>query len=118
MLVGRCLVALGDDDAAQMEFDAARQVFTRLGAVPDLAELDAALRASNPLPDGLTTREAEVVRLVAEGLSNRVVAEKLFLSEKTVARHLSNVYLKLGIASRAAATAYAYEHGLVTRRLA
>ncbi|HEY3409771.1 MAG TPA: LuxR C-terminal-related transcriptional regulator [Propionicimonas sp.] len=116
-LVGRCLLALGDDDAAQMEFDAARQAFTRLGAVPDLAQLDADLRVSNPLPDGLTAREAEVVRLVAEGLSNRAVAQKLFLSEKTVARHLSNVYLKLGITSRAAATAYAYDRGLVTRRL-
>ncbi len=115
-LVGRCLLTLGDDDAAQMEFDAARQAFTRLGALPDLARLEAIARASTPLPDGLTAREVEVVRLVAEGLSNRAIADRLFLSEKTVARHLSNVYLKLGITSRAAATAYAYDNGLVVRR--
>jgi len=117
MLVGRCLLALGDEDAGRMEFDAAREVFTRLGAVPDLAQLEAIVQASAPLPDGLTTREVEVIRLVAAGLSNRAVAEELFLSEKTVARHLSNVYAKLGLSSRAAATAYAYDHGLVARRL-
>ncbi|HEX5336535.1 MAG TPA: LuxR C-terminal-related transcriptional regulator [Propionicimonas sp.] len=115
-LVGRCLLAVGDEDAARMEFDAAREVFTRLGAAPDLAELDAILAASTPLPDGLTAREVQVIRLVAAGLSNRAVAEDLFLSEKTVARHLSNVYGKLGLTSRAAATAYAYDHGIVARR--
>lgn len=115
-LVGRCLLALGDEDAASMEFDAAREVFTRLGAAPDLARLNSLVRAVAPLPDGLTTREVEVVRLVATGLSNRAVAAELFLSEKTVARHLSNVYTKLGLTSRAAATAYAYDHGLVAPR--
>ncbi len=115
-LVGRCLLTLGDEDAAQMEFEAARGVFTWLGAVPDLAELDATTRVSAPLPNGLTAREVEVIRLVAEGLSNRAIAGKLFLSEKTIARHLSNVYAKLGLTSRAAATAFAYDHDLVTRR--
>jgi DNA-binding NarL/FixJ family response regulator len=73
------------------------------------------LLAGNPLPGqgSLTPREVEVVRLVARGHTNRAVANELFLSEKTVARHLSNVYAKLGISSRAAATAYAYDHGLV-----
>lgn len=115
-LIGRCQLSLGDEDAAQLEFEAAREVFTRLGAAPDLALLDASVGVPAVLPDGLTAREVEVVRLVAEGLSNRAVAERLFLSEKTVARHLSNVYAKLDVTSRAAATAYAYDHGLVTAR--
>ncbi|MBT8159734.1 MULTISPECIES: LuxR C-terminal-related transcriptional regulator [Arthrobacter] len=108
--LGRCYAALGDDEAASLEFEAARAAFERLGAAPDLA----ALPGSAPSPSGpLTAREMDVVRLVAKGLTNRAVAERLVLSEKTVARHLANVYSKLGIASRAAATAYVYDHGLL-----
>jgi ATP/maltotriose-dependent transcriptional regulator MalT len=106
--IGDCLAAVGDDDSARMEYDAARLVFERLGARPDLEALP-----GHVLPGGLTPRECEVVTLVAGGLSNRDVADRLFLSEKTVARHLSNIYVKLGISSRSAATAYAYDHGLV-----
>ena len=106
--IGDCLAAVGDDDSARMEYDAARLVFERLGARPDLESLP-----GHALPGGLTPRECEVVTLVARGLSNRDVADRLFLSEKTVARHLSNIYVKLGISSRSAATAYAYDHGLV-----
>ncbi|MBO0846801.1 MAG: helix-turn-helix transcriptional regulator, partial [Nocardioides sp.] len=101
---------LGDESAAALEYDAAREVFTRLGARPDLARLD---RAAKPAAGGLTAREVEVLRLVARGQTNRAIAGQLVLSEKTVARHLSNIYAKLDIGSRAAATAYAYDHGLV-----
>ena len=62
---------------------------------------------------GLTAREVEVLALVASGKTNRAIASELFLSEKTVARHVSNIFMKLGLSSRSAATAYAYEHGLV-----
>ncbi|HEY9425503.1 MAG TPA: LuxR C-terminal-related transcriptional regulator [Microterricola sp.] len=109
--------ALGDEELAAMEFDAAQIVFMELGALSELAALDALSRVEHGEAAGpLTVREVEVVRLVADGLTNRAIATALFLSEKTVARHLSNVFAKLGISSRAAATAYAYEQGLVERR--
>ncbi len=93
-----------------MELAAARAVLEQLGAVVDLAELD---RPADPGTAGpLSPRELEVLRLLATGATNRVIAERLFLSEKTVARHLSNMFAKLDVASRSAATAYAYEHGL------
>ena len=104
---------LGDEDAARMELDAARTVFEQLGATADLAALDG---ADGPAPahgHSLSSREREVLALVAQGHTNRAIAIRLFLSEKTVARHLSNIFAKLGVGSRAAATAYAYEHGLV-----
>jgi DNA-binding CsgD family transcriptional regulator len=113
VLVGVACRALGDEDGAAMELDAARWVFDQLGAGPDLArvaDLDRPAPASPPAP--LTTREAEVMRLVARGRTNREVAAELFISDKTVARHLSNIFAKLGLSSRAAATAWAYEHGL------
>jgi DNA-binding CsgD family transcriptional regulator len=114
VLVGQGLRDLGDEDAAEMEFGAAREAFETLGAAPDLAALDSLDPPVEPArPGGLTAREVEVIRLVARGLSNRAVADHLRLSEKTVARHLSNIYTKLGISSRAAATAYAYEHELL-----
>jgi DNA-binding CsgD family transcriptional regulator len=112
-LLGRAHRQLGDEEAASMEFDAARWAFDSLGASPDVAAVDREEGAASGRPDGLTSREVEVVRLAAAGRSNREIALQLFLSEKTVARHLSNVYAKLGISSRAAATAYAYDHGLV-----
>ncbi|WP_104163621.1 helix-turn-helix transcriptional regulator [Cryobacterium sp. N22] len=113
VLTARAWRALGDEDAALMEFEAARATLVGLGAVPALAELDALVRETTG-PDGpLTTREIEVVRLVAAGMTNKSIAGALFLSEKTVARHVSNIFAKLGLSSRAAATAYAYEHGLV-----
>lgn len=106
--------ALGDEDAAGMELDAARQVFTELGAAPDVARVDAVTRRHEAQSAGpLSPREAEVLRLVAQGRSNREIAEHLFLSERTVARHVGNILAKLQLANRAAATAFAYEHGLV-----
>jgi DNA-binding CsgD family transcriptional regulator len=112
VLIARCLHELGDEDSARMELDAARSAFVQLGAAPDVHRVDALLGGAVG-PGQLTPREIQVVRLVASGATNRAVANRLFLSEKTVARHLSNVYTKLGISSRAAATAYAYDHGLV-----
>lgn len=105
---------LGDDDAADMELDAATPVFQRLKAAPALVQVNAlSRRPESATPGGLTPREVEVLRLVATGATNRDVADTLVISEKTVARHLSNMFVKLGVGSRAAATAWAYEHGLV-----
>jgi DNA-binding CsgD family transcriptional regulator len=111
VLAGTCLRRLGEPEAADLEIDAARECFARLGAVRDLARLDQPARPEQP--GGLTSRELEVVRLVAAGHTNRAIAGQLFLSEKTVARHLANIYAKLDVPSRAAATAYAYDHGLM-----
>jgi DNA-binding NarL/FixJ family response regulator len=97
-----------------MEFDAAHWAFRKLGAKPDEARVEALLRKVQPqLPGGLTPRELEVLQLVAAGKSNRDIANELFLSEKTVARHISNIFTKLNLSSRAAATAYAYQHALL-----
>jgi DNA-binding CsgD family transcriptional regulator len=113
VLIGLACRELGDTDSAAMELDAARDVFEALGAVPDLARLKALDEGAATPRGGLTAREIEVLRLVAAGKTNRAVAEKLVISEKTVARHLSNIFDKLGVSSRAAATAYAYEHDLI-----
>jgi DNA-binding NarL/FixJ family response regulator len=100
---------LGDDDAAGREAAAARKAFADVGAGPDRRALD----ALDAPPGGLTRREVDVLRLVAVGQSNREVAAALVISEKTAARHVANIYAKLGISSRSAATAFAYEHALV-----
>ncbi|WP_026378641.1 helix-turn-helix transcriptional regulator [Agromyces italicus] len=114
VLAARACRALGDEASASMEFDAARTAFAELGAAVDLTRLDALARSiSNAAFGPLTAREVEVVRLVAAGKTNRAIASELYLSEKTVAHHLSNVFVKLGLASRAALTAHAYEHALV-----
>ena len=110
VLVARACAALGDDDASRMELAAARAVFEELGAFPDLSATSTDSDTSAGL---LTTREREVLRLLATGATNRAIADRLVLSEKTVARHVSNLFGKLDVPSRAAATAYAYEHGLV-----
>lgn len=113
-LLGSACRGLGDEDAARLEFDAAFRTFKRLGATTDLARVEKLLgRSRSPGPGGLTRRELEVIRLVASGMTNRQIAEDLVLSDKTVARHLSNIFTKLGVKTRAAATAYAYEHDLV-----
>ena len=114
VLLGRASRALGDEEAAQLEFDAARTVLTDLGAAPDLARLEriAVPGARSDAAGGLTRREVEVIRLIASGRSNREIADHLFLSERTVARHVSNILAKLGVANRAGATAFAFEHGL------
>jgi DNA-binding CsgD family transcriptional regulator/tetratricopeptide (TPR) repeat protein len=111
VLMGLACLQRQDPDSADMEFDAARLVFEQLGAAPDAVRVRALSRP--PTTGVLTAREAQVLRLVATGMTNRAVAAELVLSEKTVARHVSNIFTKLGVSSRAAATAYAYEHGLV-----
>jgi len=114
VLIGLACREFGDEDTAEMEFDAARWVFQQLGAAPDVARVEALSRkVAAKAAGGLTAREVQVLRLVAAGKTNRAIAADLFLSEKTVARHVSNIFTKLGVSSRAAATAYAYEHDLV-----
>lgn len=115
--IGATLRAMGDAEGAELEFDAARGVLESLGAIPDLVRLErlaAAVIESAPAAAGLSRREREVLALVARGWSNRRIAEHLFLSERTVARHVGNILAKLGVPSRSAATAYAFEHGLAT----
>ena len=114
VLVGLACRALGDDDTAELELEAARGVFEQLEAVPDLARVDAvAGRAASVDAHGLTPRELQVLRLVAAGQTNKAIAAELVLSGRTVDRHVSNIFSKLGVSSRAAATAYAYEHQLI-----
>jgi DNA-binding NarL/FixJ family response regulator len=110
-LIGLACRALGDHDAAALELDAARAAFADVGAAIDRERVHAHLA----LPDrhGLTTREVEVLTLVAAGKSNRDIAASLVISEHTVARHLQNIFAKLGVGSRTAAGAFAFAHGLV-----
>ena len=116
VLLGSACRALGDDDTATLELEAAREVFAELGATPDLASIDSIGRQSAPADlHGLTPREAEVLRLVAAGKSNRAIATELVISEHTVARHVQNIFAKLGVSSRTAASAFAFEHDLVGR---
>ena len=112
LLTGRALTALDDAGSARQELEAARDAFLALGATPMVEEVAALVEPDRP-PGGLTAREVEVLRLVASGRSNPQIAADLVLSEKTVARHLSNIFTKLDVGSRTAAAAYAYEHGLV-----
>ncbi len=112
-LLGHALRESGDDEGAQVAFAAARSLFDEIGARLDARGVDVADHA--PLPAGLTTREVEVLRLVAAGQSNKEIAASLHLSVKTVSRHLSNIFTKIDVTSRAAATAFAYEHALVDR---
>ena len=108
-LIARACSALGDDEATALEREAARELFERLGAAPDLARISTPAGARH----GLSDRELEVLRLVASGKSNREIASALVISEHTVARHLQNIYAKLRVSSRSAATAFAFEHELV-----
>ncbi len=113
VLIALACRALSDTDGAEMELDAARSAFAALGAGSELAWVDSLSSVSRrALPDGLTPREVEVLALVAKGKTNRQIADELVISEKTVASHLSHMFTKLGLSSRSAATAYAYEHGL------
>ncbi len=109
--LGECLCALGDAEGARWEHAAAEAAFLQLGAAPDVARL----RAYRPARDAITERELQVLRLAASGLTNKAIASELRLSTRTVDRHMSELLRRLGVPSRAAATAYAYEHGLLGR---
>lgn len=110
MLLGEACRTSGDDAGAAISFTEARRLFDQLGVKVQGRTTTAARR---PLPGGLTEREAEVLRLVAAGQTNKEIAGALCLSDKTVARHLSNIFAKTGVSTRAAATAYAFERGIV-----
>ena len=112
-LVGLACRAFGDEDTATLELEAARSAYAGLGATPDLDRVDAHIGNARGGAHGLTERELEVLRHLALGETNRAIAAQLVLSERTVERHVSNVFAKLGVSSRAAATAYAYEHRLL-----
>jgi ATP/maltotriose-dependent transcriptional regulator MalT len=113
-LMGLACRALGDEEAARLELEAARTTFARLGAAPDLDRV--ALHAKDTISTrhrGLTNRELLVLRLVAAGKTNKVIASELFVSQRTIDRHVSNLFGKLDVSSRAAATSYAHRHKLV-----
>jgi len=120
-LIGRACRALGDTDGARMEWESAARVLSRFNAAPALAEVEALAHQppaeAPPLTSGLTPREREVLQLIARGKTNRTIASELDISEKTVARHVSNIFTKLNLSSRAAATAYAFTHQLVEQAL-
>jgi DNA-binding CsgD family transcriptional regulator len=106
--------SMGDEEAASMELDAARRVFERLGAAPDLERVERIARArAAESAAALTPRERQVIALVAAGKTNRELARELGISDRTADRHVSNILTKLDLPNRAAATAYACEHGLV-----
>ncbi len=115
VLAGRACAALGDPDSATMELEAARAEFVELGAAPAASEV---VGISGERDQGtsspLTVRELEVLRLVAEGNANKTIARSLYLSEKTVARHVSNILTKLAVPSRVAASRYAFDHHLLS----
>jgi DNA-binding CsgD family transcriptional regulator len=114
VLVGMACRVLGDAEAATLELEAARGTFEQLGAAPALARIDSLTAgARSDSAHGLTERELEVLRLVAAGKSNRQIATELVISDHTVRRHLQNIFAKLGVSSRSAATAFAFRHDLV-----
>jgi DNA-binding CsgD family transcriptional regulator len=113
-LIGLACRLLGDEETAALEFDAARGIFEQLGAQSDLTGMDShSRRSASPASYGLTARELEVLRLVAAGKSNHAIAADLFVSDHTIRRHLQNIFRKLGVSSRAAATAFAFQHDLI-----
>jgi DNA-binding NarL/FixJ family response regulator len=121
-LLGLSCAALGDRTSAALEFDAAHDTFSELGARPDLQRLRSftaglgvptELHGRTNVDPSLSVREREVLAQVAAGKTNREIATQLVISQHTVGRHLENIFTKLGVTSRAAATAYAYEHKLL-----
>ena len=114
VLLARAYRQLGDIESSERELDAARSAFEELGAELDARGAGGERRAT--LPNGLTEREGEVLALVAAGITNRQIAEALLLSQKTVERHVSNIFTKLEVTTRTAAARFAFEHGIASRR--
>ncbi len=113
--IGLACRAVEDHDTAALELEASRSAFEGLGAIPDHARVASLIGATTGAANthGLTGRELEVLRLIAVGKSNREIASELFISEHTVARHVQNIFAKLAVSSRGAATAFAFKHELV-----
>jgi ATP/maltotriose-dependent transcriptional regulator MalT len=114
--LGLACRALGDEETAQLELEAAQRVFERLGAGADLARVNSLRASGGPSDRTLTSRERQILALIARGMTNRAIADALTISDRTVDRHVSNILTKLDLPSRSAATAYAYERGLVPQR--
>lgn len=115
VLIGQACRAMQDDDGAALELATARHAFGLLGARPDVVHVNALTREEPGGPgSGLSPREVEILRLVATGRTNRSIAAELVVSEKTVHRHMSNIFAKLGVGSRTAAAAFAFEHGITS----
>jgi DNA-binding CsgD family transcriptional regulator len=112
-LIALACRTLGDEDTASLELAASRAAYEKLGARPDAERLGPLAGGVRREAHDLTVRELEVLRLVASGETNKAIAADLVLSERTVDRHVSNIFAKLRVSSRAAATAYGYEHGLL-----
>lgn len=112
LIAGACR-ALGDEEGAQLELQSTWELFTELGAIPDLRQVESLLNSAGPAPGGLSEREVQVLRMVATGMTNRAIATQLNISERTVHRHISNIFAKIGVNSRAAAAAYAVQHRLL-----
>ncbi len=115
VVIARALRDVGDTASAGLELETARKIFLELNAAPDLAAFDAAsaVPATGRQAHGLSARELEVLRLLAAGKTNKAIAGELFVSERTVDRHVSNIFVKLDVSTRAAATAQAFQRGLV-----
>jgi DNA-binding CsgD family transcriptional regulator len=114
VLIGMGCRSMGDEEAAQLEFGSARDTFARLGARPDLRRVETLLKPPQPVGShGLSAREIEVLRLIAAGKTNHAIATELFLSERTVHRHVTNIFDKLGVRSRTAAASYGIQHHIV-----
>ena len=117
VMLAQCFRAINDQTSATMEIEAATRAFSQLGATQDLAKLTGISKQDSSRDNGtLTARELEVLRLMAVGKTNNGIATTLGISEKTVARHVSNIFMKLGLPNRAAATAYAYKKSIVDSR--
>jgi DNA-binding NarL/FixJ family response regulator len=114
VLIALACRSLGDEEAAQLELESARTTFAHLGARPDLHRVERLMHPAQPVGlHGLSAREIEVLRLIAAGKTNHAIATELFLSERTVHRHVSNIFDKLGVHSRTAAVSYGIRHHLV-----
>lgn len=114
VLIGQASHALGDEEGARSEWEAARETFTGLGAQPDVARVDGLIEEkADRQTHGLSERQLEVLQHIAAGRRNREIADILVISRRTVERHVSDIFTKLDLSSRSAATAYAYEHNLV-----